>query len=364
MKTPGLVGPLTDKRVSMVACGGPYTVLATDDEEVWAFGANARGQLGLGEMSEESMQPRKLPPPKGLLSWKVELIACGYAHTVFLTDNLCVLMLCRPLAPFATSWHLVATRLRRRARAPVRPQAADLSLCCEPYRSVFSCGANSWGQLGLGHTDDRNEPCLVEMLANVRVQQLDCGAAHTMVVCDGKRGENEKGMKDAPPIEDMDVDDDEPKSPDAPEDVPDEPGIPNGPGVYGFGRNKEGQLGLGSAAHMTVNDQIQKQPQKLTDLAEYLEKGRIELRCGGYHTAVLVENRHKLLTFGQNCFGQLGLGHMEDKFSPEEVEMPSGVQGPIKMLACGGGHTVVVTEARQVLAFGRNNRGQLGVGDM
>lgn len=90
MKTPGLVGPLTDKRVSMVACGGPYTVLATDDEEVWAFGANARGQLGLGEMSEESMQPRKLPPPKGLLSWKVELIACGYAHTVFLTDNLCV----------------------------------------------------------------------------------------------------------------------------------------------------------------------------------------------------------------------------------------------------------------------------------
>ena len=229
---------------------------------------------------------------------------------------------------------------------------------------MFSCGANSWGQLGLGHTDDRNEPCLVEMLANVRVQQLDCGAAHTMVVCDGKRGENDKGMKDAPPIEDMDVDDDEPKSPDAPEDVPDEPGIPNGPGVYGFGRNKEGQLGLGSAAHMTVNDQIQKQPQKLSDLTEYLEKGRIELRCGGYHTAVLVENRHKLLTFGQNCFGQLGLGHMDDKFSPEEVEMPEGTRGAIKMLACGGGHTVVVTESRQVLAFGRNNRGQLGVGDM
>ena len=257
---------------------------------------------------------------------------------------------------------------RSLARSLARLLPAELTplprnLC----RSVYSCGANSWGQLGLGHTDDRNEPCLVEMLRNVRVQQLDCGAAHTMVVCDGKRGEGKRGGQaiEAPPIEDMDLDDDEPRSPDAPEDAPDEPHIPNGPGVYGFGRNKEGQLGLGSPMHMNVNDQIQKQPQKLTDLTEYLEdKGGIELRCGGYHTAVLVENREKLLTFGQNCFGQLGLGHMDDRFSPEEVEMPEDVSGPIKMLACGGGHTVVVTAARQVLAFGRNNRGQLGVGDM
>jgi len=86
------VAPLTDKRVCMVACGGPYTVLATDDEQVWAFGANARGQLGLGaeQTEDESMEPMLLSPPQGLLSWKVELIACGYAHTVFLTDNLYV----------------------------------------------------------------------------------------------------------------------------------------------------------------------------------------------------------------------------------------------------------------------------------
>ena len=37
---------------------------------------------------------------------------------------------------------------------------------------------------------------------------------------------------------------------------------------------------------------------------------------------------------------------------------------PIDILACGGGHTMVVTQSKQVFAFGRNNRGQLGVGDM
>ena len=41
-KTACAVEPLADKRVAIVACGGPYTVLATDSEEVWGFGANAR----------------------------------------------------------------------------------------------------------------------------------------------------------------------------------------------------------------------------------------------------------------------------------------------------------------------------------
>ena len=36
----------------------------------------------------------------------------------------------------------------------------------------------------------------------------------------------------------------------------------------------------------------------------------------------------------------------------------------ISILACGGGHTMVVTSHGTVMAFGRNNRGQLGVGDM
>ena len=90
MKRPGIVEPLQDKSVSMVACGGPYTVLATDTDEVWAFGANSRGQLGLGEeaVAQESLVPQQLKPPRGLTSWNVELIACGYAHTVFLVENL------------------------------------------------------------------------------------------------------------------------------------------------------------------------------------------------------------------------------------------------------------------------------------
>lgn len=286
--------------------------------------ARHRGQLGLGHVMDQ-LQPCRLDPPLPLLSWKVELIACGYAHTVFLTHDL----------------------------------------------SVYSCGANSWGQLGLGDTDDRNRPCKVERLSKVAVRQLDCGAAHTMVVCDGAREGAARPAVPAPAIEELGPSTELSGSEESPDEEPDEPG-PLGPGVYGFGRNKEGQLGLGPrSANMVLNDQIQRKPVLVETLSQYItEKGSdIELRCGGYHTAVLVQERTKLLTFGQNCYGQLGLGDVEDRFEPGEVDLSacpsdSPADRAIDILACGGGHTMVVTHGNTVLAFGRNNRGQLGVGDL
>lgn len=273
----------------------------------------------------DQLQPCRLDPPPPLLSWKVELIACGYAHTVFLTHDL----------------------------------------------SVFSCGANSWGQLGLGDVDDRNRPCKVERLSKVAVRQLDCGAAHTMVVCDGARESVDSSAVAAPPIEEFGQISELSGSAESPDEEPDEPG-PLGPGVYGFGRNKEGQLGLGPrSANMVLNDQIQRKPVLVETLSQYVteEGSDIELRCGGYHTAVLVQQRTKLLTFGQNCYGQLGLGDVDDRFEPGEVDLSACSSGSpadrtIDILACGGGHTMVVTHGNTVLAFGRNNRGQLGVGDL
>jgi hypothetical protein len=55
-KTACAVEPLADKRVAIVACGGPYTVLATDSEEVWGFGANARCVVTVACANEPSVR--------------------------------------------------------------------------------------------------------------------------------------------------------------------------------------------------------------------------------------------------------------------------------------------------------------------
>jgi alpha-tubulin suppressor-like RCC1 family protein len=39
---------LHGKLVELVACGGAHTVVKTSSQEVYAFGLNNKGQLGLG----------------------------------------------------------------------------------------------------------------------------------------------------------------------------------------------------------------------------------------------------------------------------------------------------------------------------
>ena len=41
-----------------------------------------------------------------------------------------------------------------------------------------------------------------------------------------------------------------------------------------------------------------------------------------------------------------------------------GVGVPLAGVACGGNHTLVVTVSGAVFAFGSNNHGQLGLGDL
>ncbi|XP_041132868.1 secretion-regulating guanine nucleotide exchange factor isoform X2 [Polyodon spathula] len=71
---------------------------------------------------------------------------------------------------------------------------------------------------------------------------------------------------------------------------------------------------------------------------------------------------HCLFTWGANSYGQLGLGHREDVLQPEGARLGQCLEGGVRSLAGGGGHSAVVTDAGEVLLCGQNNKGQLGLG--
>ena len=73
------------------------------------------------------------------------------------------------------------------------------------------------------------------------------------------------------------------------------------------------------------------------------------------------EEGDELLAFGLNHDGQLGLGHREDKPEPHIVRGLEGVR--IAQVACGGGHSIVVASSGVMYAWGDNRAGQLGLGD-
>jgi len=40
---------------------------------------------------------------------------------------------------------------------------------------IYSCGRNDYGQLGLGHIEDRNVPSLIESLNGKKIVSIGCG---------------------------------------------------------------------------------------------------------------------------------------------------------------------------------------------
>merc|ERR1712000_793611 len=102
-------------------------------------------------------------------------------------------------------------------------------------------------------------------------------------------------------------------------------------------------------------------PKKLSTLPEGAGK-IIKVACGGYHT-VLIDNKNQKYVFGWNEYGQLGLGDEDNRNLPKKLStLPEGA-GKIIKVACGGNQTILIDNKNQTYVFGDNEYGQLGLGD-
>uniref|UniRef100_A0AAX7TQK7 X-linked retinitis pigmentosa GTPase regulator n=1 Tax=Astatotilapia calliptera TaxID=8154 RepID=A0AAX7TQK7_ASTCA len=81
--------------------------------------------------------------------------------------------------------------------------------------------------------------------------------------------------------------------------------------------------------------------------------------CGGEHSAVITENG-RLLMFGGNTWGQLGLRIKPSARKPTSVKALKSEK--VKLAACGRDHTIVCTFHGSVYSAGSNQDGQLGLG--
>jgi alpha-tubulin suppressor-like RCC1 family protein len=115
-------------------------------------------------------------------------------------------------------------------------------------------------------------------------------------------------------------------------------------------------------------------PRKPASLEQSLDKTQLRgLRprkavsafCGFHHTALLTENG-QVFTWGAGSKGQLGHENVSDTlWVPKHVAGLSvaSIGEKVWKIACGGNHTMALTQSGQLFAFGSNARGQLGLGD-
>ena len=167
--------------------------------------------------------------------------------------------------------------------------------------TIYACGFNNHGELGLGDIDDKNTPTLISDVNNII--NVSCGNYHSLALT--SYGD-----------------------------------------VYAFGRNDYGQLGLG--------DNYDKIVPILLNLDDI-----IQITSGSYHSLLLTIQGH-VYAFGHNINGDLGLGDNLDRNIPTLINtLPLN----ICKISSKFFHSLVLTDDNKMYAFGANYLKQLGLQD-
>lgn len=140
--------------------------------------------------------------------------------------------------------------------------------------------------------------------------------------------------------------------------------------VFSCGNNANGQCGrvrsmfaVRFGLRFKFTQGILQEPTTLTLVDSLLLEpvSQVHAYNGCEHTIVVTRNG-RLVSFGFNCRGQLGIGHNKSEHPPQNI---TGIgSSRVLTLSCSYYHTVVACVENQTFSFGRNDYGQLGHGDL
>ena len=178
--------------------------------------------------------------------------------------------------------------------------------CVTEDGEVYTWGFGKNGALGHGDWNETALPKKVEKLSNI--VKVECGIDYT--ICMDKDGK-----------------------------------------LYSWGSNRYGQLGVSG-----TNTYKHNKP-SLIHLPHGVSKV-VDFSCGEEHSALLTD-KGEVFTWGYGNDGQLGHQDRSNLNTPRKLNFSSG----IAKVACGGGHTGIITQSDgKLFLFGRGRDGQLGRG--
>ena len=181
-----------------LSLGTDFSLVVTEHGDLYAFGTNRNGQLGLGTTTNQLL-PALVDRVQAFAGEEAVSVSCGYAHSACVTrgDNLFVwgcneqgqLGLEIPTASTAGSHNIVRPLAVPRAlfnNAPVRMVACGkrFTLVLTKHGGVWSAGANQSGQLGLGDTESRRIFTKIDpvFFADNTITLITAGYRHCMAL--------------------------------------------------------------------------------------------------------------------------------------------------------------------------------------
>ncbi|XP_058391624.1 X-linked retinitis pigmentosa GTPase regulator isoform X1 [Diceros bicornis minor] len=291
-------------------------------------------------------------------------LACGDEHTAIVTGNSKLYMF------GSNNWGQLGLGSKSTVSKPtcvkaLKPEKVKFAACGRNHTivategdKVYAAGGNNEGQLGLGDTEDRNTFHLISFFTSQhKIKQLSAGSNTSAALTeDGELfmwGDNSEGQIGLKNITNVCV----PRQVTIGKPISwvscgyyHSAFITTEGELYTFGEPESGKLGLPS--ELLVNHRM---PQLVPGIPEKV----IQVACGGGHTVVLTENA--VYTFGLGQFGQLGLGTFVFETSePKVIEHVKDQK--ISYISCGENHTALITDVGLMYTFGDGRHGKLGLG--
>lgn len=315
LKVEGLVG------IKAVAAGNKFSLALKEDGTVWAWGYNERGQLGNGTFSNSFLPVQVVvDPEEGDYLDAMTAIDAGYRHALALKEDGTV------WSWGASNWGQLgvgSTSTSSKAVQVKGPEGEGFlkniekisagfnhNLALSSDGTVWAWGRNSTGQLGDGSCEQQNIPVQVvgeisDRLENV--EHISAGEQHSLAVAGGV--------------------------------------------VFSWGYNSSGQLG-----NYSLSDSNRPVRAAVTDIAM--------AAAGGDHS-VAVDKEGRVWSWGDNSSGQLGNGGSGTRRTyPDKTlgtDGDSTLEGITKVFA-GQSYTMALGGDSRLLAWGNNSYGQLGLG--
>ncbi|WP_338796768.1 IPTL-CTERM sorting domain-containing protein [Acidovorax sp. DW039] len=345
--------PTLSSGVQRISAGTTHTCARTSLAELYCWGDNTLGQLGIG--SNTSSTPALITR----LGTGVDSVSAGSSHTCALTVSKTIY--CwgyngnGQLGDGSTTNRSAPRAVQRFGRSTSPIVSGDNHSCgLTVAGGAFCWGDNRYGQLGDGTETDRALPVAVESLPS-GVIQLAAGTRHTCaltsagaVLCWGSNGAGQLGdgtntfSKTPVPVSGLSGG---VQSIAAGGDFT--CAVTTAGALQCWGDNNAGQLGDGSATNRNT-------PTAVTGLSSGVQS----VVLGGNHACALTDAA-SVLCWGYNFSGQLGDGTQVNRTSPAAV---AGLGGEVQAITAGKNHTCVVAGTGGVLCWGGNFEGQLGDG--
>ncbi|XVE72288.1 hypothetical protein DITRI_Ditri11bG0027200 [Diplodiscus trichospermus] len=237
--------------------------------------------------------------------------------------------------------------------------------------SLFTWGANEFGQLGDGTEEGRKHPKKVKQLQTEFVKSVSCGAHCTAAIAEPR--ENDATISTSRLwIWGQNQGSNLPRlfwGAFTPNTIISQVSCGAAHVValskegllQAWGYNEYGQLGRGITCDGLQGARVISAYAKFLDEAPELVK-IIQVSCGEYHTAAISE-KGEVYTWGLGNMGQLGHSSLQSgdkELLPRRVVALDGIC--IKDVACGGVHTCALTSQGALYTWGGGQVGQLGLG--